>query len=188
MHKAGTRFLAAVALVACAPAVRLPVQAPATFPGEPGGYESARVIDTVDGDTIVVAITGRVEGPGAGDAVVGREYRLRMIGIDTPESVAPGAPVECFGIEASKATKALLEGESVRLVTDVSEVDRYDRLLRYVYLGDEMANARLVLNGYAAAYTYPPDVRHADLFVALQARARAEGRGLWSRRTCGGRA
>lgn len=167
--------------------VDLTMQAPATLDQEPGGYEEATVTRVVDGDTIMVDITGRSEGPGAGMADVGSEYRLRLIGIDTPESVRPGTPIECFGKEASAAAKALLEGAEVTLVKDVEEADQYDRLLRYVYLGGEMANARLVANGYATAYTYPPNVRHADLFVQLQREAREENRGLWSPTTCSGK-
>ena len=151
---------------------------------EPGGLETAIVTRVVDGDTIEVEITARTEGPGAGEAAIGEEYDVRLIGIDTPESVKPDSPVECFGKEASDAAKALLEDEEVTLVKDVEETDRYDRLLRYVYLGDEMANARLVVNGYAAAYTYPPNVRHADLFVGLEADARENDRGLWSSEAC----
>jgi micrococcal nuclease len=182
------RALAAVTLlaVACAPEVILTVQSPATFADEPGGYEEAEVVRVVDGDTIVVIVSGRSEGPGAGQAPIGEEVRVRLIGIDTPESVKPGTPVECFGKEASAAATALLEGQDVRLVKDVEETDAYDRLLRYVYLGAEMANARLVANGYATAYTYPPNVRHADLFVQLEREARNNDRGLWSPETCNG--
>jgi micrococcal nuclease len=81
---------------------------------------------------------------------------------------------------------ALIGGAQVRLVKDVENTDQYDRLLRYVYLGDEMANARMLVNGYASAYTYPPNVRHADLFVEMQRQARDRNRGLWSPETCGG--
>lgn len=174
------------ALVGCAAPVALERQSPATFQNEPGGHEEGRVVRVVDGDTIRVEITRIVEGPGAGVTNVGEEYAVRLIGIDTPESVRPGTPVECFGREASDAAKALLEGENVRLVDDVENIDRYDRLLRYVYIGDEMANARLVVNGYASAYTYPPNVRHADLFVQLEGEARDVDRGLWSPDTCRG--
>ena len=161
-------------------------QAPATLAVEPGGYERAEVTRVVDGDTIVVVITDRVEGPGVGAASIGAEYPVRLTGIDTPESVDPRSPVECFGREASDAAAALLEGQDVVLVKDVEEADQYDRLLRYVYLGGEMANARLVINGYAHAYTYPPNVRHADLFVQLERDARDSDRGLWAPDTCGG--
>ena len=167
--------------------VDLTQQAPASFGQEPGGYETAVVTRVVDGDTIEVEVTGRNEGVGIGAGRVGESYDLRLIGIDTPESVKPGSPVECFGREASAALKALLEGAEVRLVKDVEEVDRYQRLLRYVYIGDEMANARLVANGYAHAYTYPPNVRHSELFVQLQREARDDSRGLWSPETCNGR-
>jgi micrococcal nuclease len=180
-------LLSVLLLGSCARAeIHLEAQAPATWNQEPGGHEVATVIRAVDGDTIVVQIESRVEGPGAGKAQPGGEYRVRLIGIDTPESVKPGSAVECFGKEASAAAAALLEGNEVRLVKDVEETDSLDRLLRYVYLGDEMANARLVVNGYAFAYTYPPNVRHADLFVELQRQAREADRGLWPAGTCNG--
>lgn len=182
----GLLLVAGCLVAACAPPVRLTVQAPATWGAEPGGHEVAYVERVIDGDTIEVTIRRRVPGAGAGRARVGATYPVRLVGIDTPESVRPGTPVECFGREASAAAKALLEGRVVRLVKDVEEVDRYDRLVRYVYIGDEMANARLVANGYAHAYTYPPDVRHSELFVLLQREAREADRGLWSPQTCDG--
>ena len=166
--------------------VVLTTQAPATLEQESGGYEEAVVTNVVDGDTVDVEITGRSEGPGAGEAEAGSEYRVRLIGIDTPESVKPNSPVECFGQEASAATAALLDGAEVKLVKDVEETDQYERLLRYIYIGSEMANARLVVNGYATAYTYPPSVRHSDLFVQLEREAREGERGLWSPDTCNG--
>jgi micrococcal nuclease len=161
-------------------------QSPATAADEPSGYEIAEVTRVVDGDTVEVRITERSDGPGAGLAEIGETYSVRLIGIDTPESVKPGSPVECFGKEASAATNALLDGQTVTLVKDVEETDSYERLLRYVYLGEEMANARLVLNGYASAYTYPPNVRHNRLLVELQRDARDNSRGLWSPETCNG--
>lgn len=183
-----TVAVALVLLVACSShQVVLVHQAPATYSQEPPGYESATVSRVVDGDTIEVVITATVDGPGAGGLSPGT-YKVRLIGIDTPESVKPGTPVECFAKEASAATNALLSGLEVRLVKDVENTDRYDRLLRYVYIGDEMANARLVANGYALAYTYPPNVRWAGLFVQLQREAREENRGLWSSDTCSGNA
>lgn len=180
-------ILCLVPLVACSShEVMLGQQAPATRPLEPPGSESAVVTRVVDGDTIEVRIESITPGPGAGKAQVGTEYDVRLIGIDTPESVRPGTPVECFGKEASSAATVLLEGQRVTLVKDVEEADRFERLLRYVYLGDEMANARLVVNGYASAYTYPPNVRHSDLFVQLEGEARENNRGLWAPQTCNG--
>ena len=164
--------------------VDLTHQAPATWLEEAGGHEAGIVTRVIDGDTVEVEVTERIEGPGVGLAAVGRSYDVRLIGIDTPESVKPGSPVECFGKEASAATTALLQGQAVRLVKDVEDTDRYDRLLRYIYIGDEMANARLVTNGYATAYTYPPNIRHSSLFAQLQRDAREAGRGLWSVAAC----
>ncbi|MDQ3751908.1 MAG: thermonuclease family protein [Actinomycetota bacterium] len=164
--------------------VLLKRQAPATLSEEPGGYELAVVERVIDGDTVEARIIDRVDGPGAGRATLGGTYSVRLIGIDTPESVKPGSPVECFGKEASAAATALLNGRRVRLVKDVEETDAYGRLLRYVYMEGEMANARLVVNGYAHAYTYPPSVRHSALFVSLQRQARAGALGLWARGAC----
>lgn len=168
--------------------VDLTVQGPPTFASEPGGHEDAEIVRIVDGDTVIVRVTARHPGPGAGEAALGEEHRLRLIGIDTPESVRPGTPIECFSREASAAAASMMPvGTSVRLVKDVEETDRFERLLRYIYLGDEMVNARLVANGYAHAYTYPPNVRHSELFVRLEREARENDRGLWSPETCSGK-
>lgn len=166
--------------------VDLTVQAPPSFTTEPGGFERADVVRIVDGDTIVVDIHEVEPGAGAGEAGVG-EHKVRLLGIDTPESVRPGHPVECFGRESTAALEALLAGAEVRLVKDVEERDGFDRLLRYVYIGDELANARMVANGYATAFTYPPNIRHSELFVQLQREAREGDRGLWSPDTCSGK-
>jgi micrococcal nuclease len=120
----------------------------------------------VDGDTIEVAIEGQ-------------EYKVRYIGIDTPESVDPRRPVECFGKEAADKNQELVEGKIVGLEKDVSETDAFGRLLRYVWLDGRLINARLVSEGYALAATYPPDVRYSELFAQLQAEARASALGLW---------
>jgi micrococcal nuclease len=130
------------------------------------GLTPARVLRVVDGDTIRVEVNGE-------------EFRVRYIGIDTPETVDPRRPVQCFGQEASERNRQLVEGKVVGLEKDVSEVDDFDRLLRYVWVEDTLVNAALVEEGYALAYTYPPDVRYADLFVSLQAQAREKSRGLW---------
>jgi micrococcal nuclease len=121
----------------------------------------------IDGDTIVV--TG------------GRHVRL--IGIDTPETVDPHRPVGCFGKEASAFMKQLLPAHTaVRLVGDVEQLDRYGRTLAYVYrLADGLfVNAELVRRGYAVVLTIPPNVAHTDEFVALASAARVTGAGLWS--------
>jgi len=123
--------------------------------------ETAQVVEIVDGDTIDVQIGGRV-------------FRVRYIGINTPEVGQPCAD------EVTAKNVELVGGKTVTLVKDISETDKFDRLLRYVYVGDLFVNAELVRQGYANAATYPPDVAHADLFVQLEAEARAAGRGCWA--------
>ncbi len=123
--------------------------------------ETGQVVGIVDGDTIDVQIGGQT-------------FRVRYIGINTPETGRPCAA------EATNYNAGLVMGKTVTLVEDVSETDPYGRLLRYVYVGDIFVNAELVRQGYANAATYPPDVAHADLFVQLQAEARAAGRGCWA--------
>ncbi|CAN5563884.1 thermonuclease family protein [soil metagenome] len=174
-------------LISCgASSVSLGLQAPATLRAEPSGFERARVTRVIDGDTVEVVILARSEGRGAGWARPGQTYPVRLTGIDTPESVKPDAPIECFGREASAALEAFVSNRVVRLVDDVENVDGYDRLLRYVYVGEEMANARLVVNGYARAYPYAPNLRHSRLFEDLQRDARKADLGLWSPDTCNG--
>src|SRR5918996_3930852 len=157
LHGAGAFVMAVSLMIACGPSVDLTVQAPATFPEEPGGFESATIDRVVDGDTLVVRITGRTDGPGAGEAAVGRTYRVRLIGIDTPESVDPRRPVECFGREAGSGHGRMIPpGTALRLVFDVERTDDFGRTLAYVYRQPDglFVNAALVEQGYAQAATY----------------------------------
>ena len=114
--------------------------------------------------------------------VDGRREKVRYIGVDTPESVQPGTPVQCFAKRASAFNARLVGGERVRLVLDAEARDRYGRLLAYVYRDrdDLFVNAALVRRGYAVALTIPPNVEHAGEFRRLAATARRAGRGLWS--------
>ena len=123
---------------------------------------TARVTEVIDGDTIVV------EGG----------YRVRYIGIDTPE-VHP--EVEAFGIEAWQANRRLVEGKEVRLERDVSETDKYGRLLRYVYVDNVLVNAELVKQGLARAKVYPPDTKYQGHLEEMEAEARNAGRGMWAK-------
>jgi micrococcal nuclease len=134
--------------------------------------QPAGVVRVVDGDTIVVSRGGAQE-------------RVRYIGVDTPETVKPRTPVQCFGKKASAFNHRLVDGRRVRLVVDAEERDRYGRLLAYVYRVDDglFVNAELVRRGYATTLTIPPNVRYAERFRALAAEARRAGRGLWS--ACG---
>jgi micrococcal nuclease len=138
--------------------------APATATPRPAPEGMVRVVNVVDGDTI------EIEGG----------QRVRFIGVNTPETVHPTKAVECFGKEASDFNKALLKDGYVRLERDISDTDKYGRLLRYIYLADgTFVNLELVSRGYAYADTYPPDVAHAKEFVAAQAAARTGRIGLW---------
>src|SRR3954453_13739578 len=145
--------------------------------GGGGGAPAARaqvgrVVRVVDGDTIRVRLGGR-------------EERVRYIGVDTPETVKPGTPVQCFGRAASAYNKRLVRGRSFRLVFDAERRDRYGRLLAYVYRGPDglFVNAELVRRGFAQTLTIPPNVAHAAELRALAGRARRDGRGLWA--ACG---
>jgi len=126
----------------------------------------AFAIRVVDGDTIEVEIEGG-------------SYKVCYIGIDTPELHHPEKPVEYFAQEAYEKNRELVEGKTVFLEKDVSETDRYGRLLRYVYTEDVFVNAYLVQQGYALVSTYPPDVKYQERFVELQREAREARRGLW---------
>jgi micrococcal nuclease len=106
--------------------------------------------------------------------------RVRYIGIDTPETVDPNRPVGCFGKEASNKNSELVLNKRVKLVKDVSETDRYGRLLRYVYIDDIFVNDYLVVEGYAKASTYAPDVKYSEQFVNSERKAREEKKGFWS--------
>jgi micrococcal nuclease len=134
-----------------------------------GTTRSARVIRVVDGDTILVAVGGGQE-------------RVRYIGVDTPETVKPQTPVQCFGKRASAENHRLVDGREVRLVADAEARDRYGRLLAYVYRASDglFVNEALVRGGFATVLRIAPNVRFADRFTALAGRARAAGRGLWS--------
>ena len=129
--------------------------------------QKATVKRVIDGDTIELT-DGR---------------KLRYIGMDTPETVDPNRPVGCFGKEASDKNKELVLGKEVELEKDVSETDKYGRLLRYVYLSDGiMINETLVQEGFAFARTYPPDVKYQDKFLEAERSARDNNKGLWG--TC----
>lgn len=133
----------------------------------------ATVVRVIDGDTVEVSIGGHDE-------------TVRLLGIDTPETVKPDSPVECYGPEASATTKSLLpEGTGVRLVRDVEPRDGYGRLLAYVYrTSDELfVNLRLVEVGAAEPFPFEPNTTFAASIVAAAVAAEAAGLGLWS--ACG---
>jgi micrococcal nuclease len=168
--------LVAAVLAGCAGApVATPASPPSSQPtalglAPTGPTEDAHVVRVVDGDTLIV-------DRGSGDE------RLRYIGIDAPESVKPDTPVEFMGTEAAQANAALVDGRAVVLERDVSDRDRFGRLLRYVWLREgedwRLVNLELVAQGYAQAVSFPPDVRRQDVLRDAEAAARAAGAGLW---------
>ena len=131
---------------------------------------AATVTEVVDGDTVVVQVTGRNE-------------RVRLIGIDTPEATGGFLPEECYGDEATAFTSALLPvGTEVRLTRDAEARDRYDRFLAYVHRSADglFVNLEIAARGYAEALVIEPNTTHASAFYAAAADARDQGLGLWS--------
>lgn len=128
----------------------------------------ALVVRVVDGDTF------EIEGG----------ERVRLIGIDTPETVKPNASVECFGKQSSERLKHLIEGKMVRLERDRTDRDRYARLLRYAYLGDVLINEALVREGYAESVAYKPDTAKQTLLDRAEEAARNEKIGRWNPNAC----
>ena len=133
---------------------------------EPPASAPAYVTRVVDGDTVEVRLDGEEED-------------VRYIGVDTPETVKPGAPVDCFGPQASSFNHRLVERRQVRLVFGAERRDQYGRLLAYVYLGDRFVNAELIRRGLARTLTIPPNDRFAGQLKRLEIAAARAGRGLW---------
>ena len=126
-----------------------------------------KVIRVVDGDTVIVDIEGIAE-------------RVRLIGVDTPESVHPNSEKNIpYGKIASDYTKSKLEGKEVRIEFDVQERDQYSRVLAYVYLDDKMFNMMLLEDGHAKVSTYPPNVKYVDEFTSIQTKAKRDEIGVW---------
>jgi micrococcal nuclease len=136
-----------------------------------------KVTNVTDGDTIHVFMGGD-------------DVKVRLIGINTPETVDPRRPVQCFGKEASAFMKSLVEGKSVKIETDATQgtYDAYKRLLAYVYLDDgQMINRKMVAEGYAYEYTYMTPYKYQAEFRDVQNIAKSSGRGLWAQDTCAGK-
>ncbi len=128
---------------------------------------SPTVTRVIDGDTIEVSMGGAL-------------YKVRYIGIDTPELDDTRPQFGALAQEATRFNRRLVAGKAVRLEKDISEPDRYGRLLRYVYIGDTFVNAKLVREGLAWAKAYPPDTRHQDYLEEMEAEARQAGIGIWA--------
>lgn len=153
-----------------------PVQTQQTAPVSAPQYTYYSVTDVVDGDTIKVSANGTIT-------------TLRLIGMDTPETVDPRKPVQCFGKEASNKAKELLSGKKVRLEMDPSQgtLDTYGRTLAYVYRDDGLFyNKHMIEQGYAHEYTYRTPYKYQTEFKNAQKTAQANQVGLWSPSTCNG--
>jgi micrococcal nuclease len=124
-----------------------------------------KVIEVIDGDTIIIE----------------NGEHIRYIGVDTPETVHPSKPIECFGKEASDRNKELVEGKIVFLESDVEDKDEYGRLLRYVYIPQGSVSAILISGGYGYSYYFPPNEKHYDDFLKLELQAKSSRVGLWSK-------
>ncbi len=124
------------------------------------------VLEVLDGDTVAVRRGATVE-------------HLRLLGVDTPETVHPDRPVECFGPEAAAFTSRHLNGREVRLEFDVVRRDRFGRLLAFVHVDGERFNDRLLARGYARLSVVPPNGRHGRALLSAQLDARRRGLGLW---------
>lgn len=158
-------FVLACLLLAAEEAGWLEQAAQTAESNQPGLYSIASFSD---GDTIAVNMNGRVE-------------KVRFVGVDTPETHKPGAPVQCYGPAASAYTQRLIGNQNVRLESDPKSTnrDRYDRLLRYVYLPDgTLVNEALIKNGYGFYYPYFPFTKSAQ-FEAAQNEAIKARKGLW---------
>lgn len=127
------------------------------------------VIEVIDGDTVDLSFAGH-------------RQRVRLIGIDTPETKHPSKPVQCFGPEATAFTESLLpHGTSIRIERDTEARDTYDRLLVYLYRDSDnmFINLELVLQGYAHVLTIEPNIAYIDKFVAASREAHSNNRGMW---------
>jgi len=165
-------LIVAVAVILVGVVLAIPAQAYPTMPQEvQGPFTVTRV---VDGDTIWVDNNGQ-------------RLKIRMIGLDTPETVDPRKPVRCFGREASAQAKTILGGQSVYLETDPSQdsIDKYGRTLAYVWTeSGRLFNLDMITDGYAFEYTYDLPYRYQADFKAAEADASANDRGLWSPNAC----
>ena len=132
--------------------------------GPPGGM--ARVTGVVDGDTVDVAWAGHRD-------------RVRLLGVDTPETVDPNRPVGCFGEEASAFTHRRLTGRTVHLTFDRERRDRYGRLLAFVGVDGHSFNDELLTGGYARLLVIAPNGLHSRAMLDEELAARSAGRGLW---------
>jgi micrococcal nuclease len=132
-----------------------------------------KVIKVIDGDTIEIYQNQKIE-------------KIRMIGLNTPETVAPNKDIECYGIEASSKLKDLLQGKIVKLESDETQEnkDKYNRLLRYVFLDGKNINQKMIEEGYGFEYTFKKPYRYQKEFKLSESIAKEKNLGLWNMENC----
>ncbi len=180
MKKIGPLFILIGILIALGSVITIPKQKTKQAAVSTGlnslnqSIENGRVVKVVDGDTIDVLLNGK-------------DVRIRLIGIDTPETVDPRKPIQCFGREASEKMHSLVDGKNVYLESDPTQSnrDKYKRLLRYVYLEDgSFVNKLMVEQGFAHEYTYNIPYKYQAEFKQAEEGARSKGLGLWGNNVC----
>lgn len=158
---------------------------------EKGKTDYYKVTRVIDGDTLEIDFDiGDSKGSLASDASITGIHKIRLLGINTPETVDPRRPVQCYGKEASAYLKSLIQGEYVQLEYDDTQgqYDKYNRILAYIYTQDaQMINKKMIAEGYAYEYTYNTPYKYRDSFKAAQTIAERESRGLWSAGSCNGK-
>lgn len=135
--------------------------------------EIGTIVSISDGDTLRVLVGTN-------------EMNIRLIGIDTPEIHHQDEPIQCYGVAAKQGLSNLILNKEVRLEKDVSDVDKYDRYLRYIWIGDTLVNEYMTKNGYAMASSYPPDTKYQDLIDTGEKYAKDNLIGFWAKENCDG--
>lgn len=130
-------------------------------------YQTGTVTKVIDGDTVEVQIGEKVE-------------KVRMLLVDTPETVHPNKPVQPYGKEASEFTKKLLLNKEVKLEKDKEDRDQYQRLLRYIYVDSQSVQEQLLSKGFARVVIYPPNTKYAQKYQKIQDQAKSKKIGIWS--------
>jgi micrococcal nuclease len=164
-------------IIGCAPAVIPEVQ-----PGTEPTPDTNKIVATreADGSRIKSAVTRVIDGDTIEVNIEGAVYKLRYIGMNTPELNSIDTNTRNIAVQAADKNRELVNGKTVELEKDISETDQYGRLLRYVYINGVMVNAEMVRLGYAQAVSYPPDIKYKNMLSELQGTARRAKAGIWS--------
>ncbi|MEM7609775.1 MAG: thermonuclease family protein [Myxococcota bacterium] len=175
-----------LSLLGCHEEHVLPVDPPATAPPDESAPEAAAPEEADSGeapeppaDRVPVELASITDGDTLRVRLDGRSERVRLVGIDTPETENSPRGPQPFADEATDALRSLVRDRSLSLAFDTERRDRFGRLLAYLYADDTFVNAEMIREGWARPLTVPPNVRHAERFAALAAEARQARRGIW---------